>query len=57
MNKTHLKERIERTDSDIRQHMMTERLEREDIDLVRLVIRRELASVFFDLFKKKNQWI
>lgn len=55
MTKKHLQEVIRETTEEIR--TLNELLDREDIDLIRLYIRRELAQIFYDLFKKKNIWI
>lgn len=35
---------------------INEALSGEDMDKIRLLIRNELAQIFFDLYRKKNTW-
>jgi len=35
---------------------INEELEIDDLEQVRLLIRRELARIFFDLYRKKKVW-
>ena len=36
--------------------VITENLTPEDISIIRAVIRREVAKIFFDLYRKKSTW-
>ena len=36
--------------------VITESLNPEDISIIRAVIRKEVAKIFFDLYRKKSTW-
>ena len=36
--------------------VITENLTPEDISIIRAVIRKEVAKIFFDLYRKKSTW-
>tara|TARA_R110002049_G_scaffold83386_1_gene212080 strand:+ start:164 stop:307 length:144 start_codon:yes stop_codon:yes gene_type:complete len=36
--------------------VITENLTPDDISIIRTVIRKEVAKIFFDLYRKKSTW-
>lgn len=39
-----------------KKEVISESLTPEDISIIRAVIRREVAKIFFDLYRKKSTW-
>ena len=54
MNKQQLKEIIK---EEVDNHLFQEALDKKDIEAIRQLIRIEIASVMFDLFKKRSIWL
>ena len=54
MNKQQLKEIIK---EEIQEHLLQEALDKKDMAAIRQLIRTEIATVMFDLFKKRAVWL
>lgn len=42
--------------SKIKKPMVKEQLDPSDLEDIRILIRKELAKIFFDLYRKKSVW-
>jgi len=60
MNKKELYDIINEEISDakfgVNDFLVTEELRESDKDEIRKIIRQEVSSIFFDLFKKRKSW-
>ena len=54
MNKERLKEIIQ---EEINEQLLKEALDKKDMEAIRTLIRTEIATVMFDLFKRRATWL